>query len=122
MSDIYNPAVPVSADEPLPPPRPGANNDWVRSNARGYSILEQPCGVKRKVKVIAVGAGAAGIDLAKAVDTRMENVELAIYERQSEVGGCWNSSRRVSDCHSACSDAQARSLQVSWLRLRHPSR
>jgi hypothetical protein len=122
MSDIYNPAVPVRADEPLPPPRPGSNNDWVRSNARGYSILEQPCGVKRKVKVIAVGAGAAGIDLAKAVDTRMENVELAIYERQNEVGGCWNSSRQVYDCLFAlrCSSMLAR--QVSWLRMRHPSR
>lgn len=69
---------------------------WPRTSADGsYTILERPCGTKRKVKVIAIGAGASGIDLAHAVQTRTDNIELTIYERLPEVGGCWYTSRLV---------------------------
>lgn len=68
-------------------------SSWTRKNARGYEILEKPCGTKKHIKVIAIGAGASGLDFAHAVDTRMENIELVIYERLPEVSGCWYTSR-----------------------------
>jgi cation diffusion facilitator CzcD-associated flavoprotein CzcO len=72
---------------------PDVRPEWPRTNARGYSILEKPSGTKRPIRVIAVGAGASGIDLAHAVDTRAEKVDLTIYERLPDVGGCWYTSR-----------------------------
>jgi NAD(P)-binding Rossmann-like domain len=79
------------------PANDDVRSEWPRSNTRGYTILEQPCGTKRPIRLIAVGAGASGIDLAHAVSTRTDKVDLTIYERLPEVGGCWYTSRFALD-------------------------
>lgn len=57
------------------------------ANSRGYQILEEPLGTKRRLKVIILGAGASGIDFFKNAEERLENVEIQCYEKNSDIGG-----------------------------------
>jgi len=66
---------------------------WQNSNEAGYTINEMPSGIKRPLRIIAVGAGAAGINFAKFADDYFENVELTIYDKNDEVGGTWCENR-----------------------------
>src|ERR1700753_2766518 len=68
---------------------------WPNQNSRGYRIKEQLCGTTRPLRVIAIGAGAAGICLAKYLPERLDNVALAIYDKNPEFGGTWFENRYV---------------------------
>ena len=68
---------------------------WMTTNARGYTIEEEPYGTKRKLRVIHIGAGASGITFAKFLEDRLENVEFQIYEKNADVGGTWLENRCV---------------------------
>ncbi|KAF2483098.1 FAD/NAD-P-binding domain-containing protein [Neohortaea acidophila] len=68
--------------------RPGLYG-WKTRNDRGYEIRERPSGEPRRMRVIGVGAGASGINLAKALRDDAENIEVAIYDKNPEVGGTW---------------------------------
>jgi hypothetical protein len=57
-----------------------AEQTWPSTNARGYTIPEQPAGTLHHRKVICVGAGISGICLAHEVDTKGSNLDLTIYE------------------------------------------
>ncbi|KAH0432512.1 hypothetical protein CcaCcLH18_06419 [Colletotrichum camelliae] len=57
--------------------------------ASDYVVTESPLGTARKLRVLMVGAGASGLNLARHMDLHMENFELAIYEKNSDVGGTW---------------------------------
>ncbi|KAM0324599.1 hypothetical protein ACHAQA_007987 [Verticillium albo-atrum] len=57
-----------------------------------------------------LGAGISGIQFAHDVDTRMENVELEIYEKNPELGGTWYENR-YPGC--AC-DVPAHTYHYSW--------
>jgi hypothetical protein len=57
--------------------------------AEAYSILEQPNRSGRKVKVIVIGAGASALNFAHDIDTSPLDIELAVYEKNSEIGGTW---------------------------------
>ena len=61
---------------------------WQRTNERGYEILEQPYGVHAPKRVIAIGAGATGICLAKFSES-IPNLDLQIYEKNADVTGTW---------------------------------
>lgn len=89
-----------------------ATNGAVASETSGYRIKESLMGQKRPVKVIFMGMGAAGIDFAHAVDNRTENIDLAIYEKNEDIGGTWLENR-YPGC--AC-DIPAVSYQYSWQR------
>lgn len=68
-----------------------------------YTIKEQLLGTKRPIKVIFMGMGAAGIDFSHALQTRLQNVDLIIYEKNSEVGGTWLENRyRGCACDVPC--------------------
>ena len=56
-------------------------------NGRGYQILEEPLGAKRRLKVIILGAGASGIDFFKNAEERLENVDIQCYEKNEDIGG-----------------------------------
>lgn len=60
--------------------RPGVYG-WKTRNDRGYEIRERPSGEPRRMRVIGVGAGASGINLAKALRDDAENIEVAIYDK-----------------------------------------
>ncbi|KAF5635014.1 flavin-containing protein [Fusarium tjaetaba] len=66
--------------------------------------------LKRKLKIVMLGAGLSGIQFAHDVDIRMENVELDVYEKNPELGGTWYENR-YPGC--AC-DVPAHTYQFSW--------
>ena len=75
-----------------------------------YKIRESPMGTKRKLKVIFMGMGCSGINFAHQVQTRMENVDLTIYEANTDLGGTWLVNRYpgcACDIPSVC-------YQYSW--------
>jgi hypothetical protein len=68
--------------------RIGAETE-AESNGETYTVLEEPLGTPRQLRVITIGAGAAGLNMARHIQLQMENVEHIIYEKNPEVGGTW---------------------------------
>lgn len=60
-----------------------------------YTVTEEPLGTPRYLRVIALGAGASGLNLARHVDLHMKNVELIVYEKNADVGGTWLENKYV---------------------------
>lgn len=58
----------------------------------GYSILEQPAGTKRKVRIIIQGAGASALNFFKQAEDRLTEVDIVCYEKNAGIGGT------VCDC------------------------
>ena len=76
----------------------------------GYSVLEEPLGSGRKIRVIAIGAGASGLNVARNVNVHMKNVELQIYEKNDAVGGTW-----LENSYPGCGcDIPSHNYQYSW--------
>lgn len=50
-------------------------------------------GTIRAVRIICIGAGVSGINLAYQVQQRMQKTELVIYEKNPSVGGTWYENR-----------------------------
>ncbi|CAH0023717.1 unnamed protein product [Clonostachys rhizophaga] len=81
------------------------------TNSTGtYKVSETRLGVARSLRVITVGAGAAGLNLAHQIDKHMQNIEHVIYEKNPEVGGTWYENR-YPGC--AC-DIPSHSYQFTW--------
>lgn len=47
----------------------------------------------RKIKVLTIGAGLSGIQLAYQIQKHCENVEHVIYEKNADIGGTWLENR-----------------------------
>ena len=47
----------------------------------------------RKLKVLTIGAGLSGIQLAYQIQKHCENVEHVIYEKNADIGGTWLENR-----------------------------
>lgn len=47
----------------------------------------------RKLKVLTIGAGLSGIQLAYQIQKNCENVEHVVYEKNSDIGGTWLENR-----------------------------
>lgn len=58
-----------------------------------YVVTEAPLGTPRRVRVIMVGAGASGLNMARHMELHMENYEIVIYEKNAGVGGTWFENR-----------------------------
>lgn len=58
-----------------------------------YVVTEAPLGTSRAIKVITIGAGASGLNLARHIELHLQNVEHVIYEKNPEVGGTWFENR-----------------------------
>lgn len=54
---------------------------WQTTNERGYTINENPSGNGRRLRVIGVGAGASGINLAKAIRDDLTDVDVVVYDK-----------------------------------------
>lgn len=62
--------------------------DWLKHTYQtplvsetGYTIKEQPYGLKRKVKVIFCGMGISGVEFAHQVKETAQNVDVVFYEK-----------------------------------------
>ncbi|KAL5366664.1 hypothetical protein BJX96DRAFT_44220 [Aspergillus floccosus] len=85
------------------------NNNATRNETR-YTVQENPLGLTRPLRVIAIGAGASGLNLAHQVNKHMSNIELMIYEKNPDVGGTWYENR-YPGC--AC-DIPSHNYQFTW--------
>lgn len=104
--------------EPLSRERPQLYG-WQNTSDTGYSIDEIPSGLKKHLRIIAVGAGASGISLAKFADDQLENAELIIFDKNDEVGGTWTENR-YPYCLSNHSTLTCTDSLDEWLRMRYP--
>jgi cation diffusion facilitator CzcD-associated flavoprotein CzcO len=78
--------------------------------ACAYKVLEQPLGAGRPIRIITIGAGASGLNVARNVAKHMKNVSIQIYEKNAAVGGTWLENR-YPGC--AC-DIPSHNYQYSW--------
>jgi hypothetical protein len=70
----------------------GRNNIHLDPN---YTILEQPIGSRRPIRVVCLGAGYSGLMMGIVFNERMKdaNAEFVIYERNEDLGGTWFENR-----------------------------
>ena len=55
-----------------------------------YTLSQIPFRTARPLRIICIGAGFSGLAFAKEVETnKLQNVNLTVYEKNSEVGGTW---------------------------------
>ncbi|TGO63016.1 hypothetical protein BOTNAR_0106g00120 [Botryotinia narcissicola] len=70
---------------------------------------EYPLGTMRPVKVISIGAGVSGINMARALKRHGTNIEHIVYDKNPEVGGTW-----FENCYPGCaSDDPSHNYQFS---------
>ena len=58
-----------------------------------YTITQEPLGTINPLRIICIGAGASGINMAYQAKHHLKNVELLVYEKNSDVGGTWFENR-----------------------------
>ncbi|EKM58936.1 uncharacterized protein PHACADRAFT_205130 [Phanerochaete carnosa HHB-10118-sp] len=68
-----------------------STNDLAKAyqGASTFKLLEEPVDRARPVRVIIIGAGLSGIALTHKIIRSLQNVDLVIYEKNSDVGGTW---------------------------------
>jgi len=87
-------------------------NDFYRQSFSDYTITEAPVFTKRPLRMIIVGAGAAGLQIAYKAERQLENVTFQIYEKNDDVGGTWLENR-----YPGCTcDIPSHSYQWSFAR------
>ncbi len=87
-------------------------NEWYNQDFDGYRVTEDLLFAKRQLRIVCVGAGAAGLQIAYKAERALEKVDLQIYEKNSDVGGTWLENR-YPGC--AC-DIPSHSYQFTWAR------
>lgn len=69
--------------------------DYSTPGSSGYEIpnivYDDPS--SRRLKIITIGAGVSGIQLAYKIQKSCENVEHVIYEKNADIGGTWLENR-----------------------------
>lgn len=102
----------------IPPSDAIHENEWYNQDFDGYRVSEQPLHTKRHLRIICVGAGAAGLQIAYKAERALENIDLQIYEKNSDVGGTWLENR-----YPGCTcDIPSHSYQFTWARNTNWSR
>jgi succinate dehydrogenase/fumarate reductase flavoprotein subunit len=79
MSNV--PLLPANID------RCGLVHDSPKDN--GVELDDVPIENFRPFKVIVIGSGFSGINCAIRIPQRLRNVDLTVYEKNSDVGGTW---------------------------------
>ncbi|KAI0555046.1 hypothetical protein F4679DRAFT_149133 [Xylaria curta] len=75
-----------------------------------YSVLEQPLGTAKHVRIVGIGAGASGLNMIRTLRRNLKNYEHIIYEKNSKVGGTWFENR-YPGCRC---DVPSHNYQFSW--------
>lgn len=104
-----------SAPDPNSIPLPDAPHENTWYNGRdfdGYRITEKPLFTRRPIKLICVGAGAGGLQVAYKAERLLRDVEVVIYEKNDDIGGTWLENR-----YPGCTcDIPSHSYQFTWAR------
>ncbi|TGJ82536.1 hypothetical protein E0Z10_g6203 [Xylaria hypoxylon] len=75
-----------------------------------YSVLEQPLGTAKHVRVVGIGAGASGLNMIRTLRRNLKNYEHVVYEKNSKIGGTWFENR-----YPGCKcDVPSHNYQFSW--------
>ena len=102
---------PADRNEPLPASVLERDGHAIPSHdASGYSILEQPMGTLRPLRVILMGAGASALNFFHQAELSLPHVAITCYEKNADVGGTWLENR-YPGC--AC-DIPSVNYQFSW--------
>ncbi|TVY18044.1 putative sterigmatocystin biosynthesis monooxygenase [Lachnellula arida] len=98
-------------------PGPGTATEAYKINSPlAYTLSQMPLGTARPLKIICIGAGFSGLAFAREVETKqLQNINLTVYEKNSEVGGTWWENR-YPGC--AC-DIPIHNYQYSWAPYPH---
>jgi len=87
-------------------------NPWYNQDFDGYRVQENPMHTKRPLRVLATGAGPAGLQIAYKIGKLMDNVDLVIYEKNDDVGGTW-----LENKYPGCAcDIPSHAYQFYWNR------
>lgn len=89
-------------------------NNWYQAvfSSNGYRIQEQPLHTRRPMRILIIGAGAAGLQIAYKTSKQLSNVTFTIYEKNSDAGGTWLENR-----YPGCTcDIPSHSYQFSFWR------
>lgn len=74
-----------------------------KNDELAYELSKHPMSTPRRVKVVVAGAGFSGLTFAHAVSTgKLENVDLEIFEKNSNIGGTWFENRYPGYVTSLC--------------------
>ncbi|OBT62114.1 hypothetical protein VE03_08988 [Pseudogymnoascus sp. 23342-1-I1] len=77
----------------------------------GYTAVEEhDLGEPRPLRIVTIGAGAGGLNMARHLELYMKNIEHIIYEKNADVGGTWFENR-YPGC--AC-DIPSHNYQFTW--------
>jgi hypothetical protein len=69
-------------------------NSWYSyKDFDGHRISEHPLYARRRLRVICIGAGAGGIQVAYKQERLLKDVDFQIYEKNDNVGGTWLENR-----------------------------
>lgn len=68
-------------------------NEWYNQDFDNYRVTEQPLFTKRHIRLVCVGAGATGLEVAYKAERFLQDVEIQIYEKNSDIGGTWLENR-----------------------------
>lgn len=82
----------------------------VMSPETSYTVREQPLGTTRHIRIVGIGAGASGLNLIRTLRLNLSDYELAIYEKNADVGGTW-AENRYPGCRC---DIPSHNYQFSW--------
>ncbi|KAK7969302.1 hypothetical protein PG996_002260 [Apiospora saccharicola] len=75
-----------------------------------YTVIEEPIGSTKHVRIVGIGAGASGLNLIRTLRKQLTDYELVIYEKNHDVGGTWLENR-YPGCRC---DVPSHNYQFSW--------
>lgn len=87
-----------------------ANNSPRPLAGSSYTVREQPLGSTRHLRIVGIGAGASGLSLIHTLRLHLTDYELAVYEKNADVGGTWFENR-YPGCRC---DIPSHNYQFSW--------
>lgn len=118
-SPPQEPPIMLIAGMPDPGPIPASDapheNQWYNGrDFDGYRVTEAPVFPRgehrRQLRVVCIGAGAAGIQIAYKAERALQNVDLQIYEKNGDAGGTWLENR-----YPGCTcDIPSHAYQFTW--------
>ena len=75
-----------------------------------YTINEDPLGTARPIRIVTIGAGASGINMAYQLQLHLPTASHRVYEKNDDIGGTWFENR-----YPGCKcDIPSHNYQFAW--------